>query len=163
MDIRRASSICEVSSIRSYMRNCARAGPTSAKMASISPWNSWTFLGISNRKERALKQSPAGAKTLKTKSVSLPWNSKLYATQQYTPYHRRTLGRNPPQELDTVYHLEPHRFGLRNVLVVRLCSIMRVEEPSQVLRALGDTIELLARALVEANNGLLPDLLYGRG
>lgn len=94
---------------------------------------------------------------------SLPWNSKLYATQQYTPYHRRTLGRNPPQELDTVYHLEPHRFGLRNVLVVRLCSIMRVEEPSQVLRALGDTIELLARALVEANNGLLPDLLYGRG
>lgn len=77
--------------------------------------------------------------------------------------HRRTLGRNPPQELDTVYHLEPHRFGLRNVLVVRLCSIMRVEEPSQVLRALGDTIELLARALVEANNGLLPDLLYGRG
>jgi hypothetical protein len=80
-----------------------------------------------------------------------------------TPYHGRTLRRNTTQELDTVYHLGPHRFSLRNTLIVRLCGIMRVEEPSQILRSPGDTIELLARALLEANDSLLPDLLYGRG
>jgi hypothetical protein len=78
-------------------------------------------------------------------------------------YHGRTPGRNTPQELDTVYHLEPHRFSLRNTLIVRFCGIMRVEQPLQILGAPGDTIEFLARALVEANDGLLSDLLDGRG
>lgn len=62
-----------------------------------------------------------------------------------------------------MYHLEAHGFGLCHILIVGLCGIMRVEEFSQIRRAPGDPIELLACALLKANNRLLPYVLDGRG
>lgn len=60
-------------------------------------------------------------------------------------------------------HLESHLFRLRNIFIIRLCGIMRVEEPSQIVRTPGGPVEPLAGALLESNDGLLPDLLDGAG